>query len=193
MNQEKSKKDRKFCGVWYPEDNSHCRALEYVIQNYKCAYILHDKDCDEYGELKKPHWHVVFTLENGASPRYSSAIAKELEIEENYVQCCKKVDSALKYLIHIDNPEKYQYDVDEVYGELKIKLKEVMQKGSESEGERVNELLEYIVTRDEKITMLDFSRYCAINGYWDVFRRSGAIFIKIIDEHNNKYCQNDVQ
>lgn len=178
-------KSRSFTGVWYPDDSTHVSALTHMIQNYKCAYILHDKDIDENGQLKKPHWHIVFIL-GSASPRYASGIAKEFQIESNYIQTCKNLNGALRYLIHSDNHDKYQYSIDEVKGELKTRLKECIVNTSESEGERVVDLLDYIESRTEILTTQELSRFCATNGYWDVFRRSGTIFLKCMEEQNEK-------
>ena len=181
----KEVKARSFVGIWYPDDPSHVAALSHMIQNYKCAYILHDKDEDENGELKKPHWHVVFNI-GSSSPRYASGMAKEFQIESNYIQTCKNLNGALRYLIHNDDPDKYQYDIDDVKGDLKQRLKENMVNLEESEGERVVNLLDYIESRTEILTTQELSRYCAVNGYWDVFRRSGAIFLKCMEEQNEK-------
>lgn len=37
----------------YPDCESHVKAIEKIKQSYDYAMILHDKDCDENGEVKK--------------------------------------------------------------------------------------------------------------------------------------------
>lgn len=172
----------------YPDNEQHVKALEIITQSYDNAYILHDKDVNEDGEIKKAHWHVIIRTSN---PTWSSAICKELSIEEKFIEQVKKFDNALQYLIHYNDTDKAQYSQEEVKGNLKSRLKESINKQEKSEGEKVVELIEYIENYDGYISMTDFAKYCATNGYWSEFRRSGAIFTKIIDEHNRMYIINE--
>lgn len=168
----------------YPTDESHVLALEKIQSSYDYAYCLHDKDIAEDGSIKKAHWHVVIRFNQAV---WSSAICKELGIEHNYIENVKRFDNALQYLIHYNDTEKAQYTIDEVFGNLKTKLVESINKVEKSEGEKVVELIQFIQEYDGKLTVTEFASYCAINGYWSEFRRSGAIFCKMIDEHNEHY------
>lgn len=72
-------RDRKFCAVLYPEDETHVAAIEKLKSGgYNFATILHDKDVYEdgehKGETKKSHWHVVVRFKNAV---WNTAIAKE--------------------------------------------------------------------------------------------------------------------
>lgn len=176
----------------YPEDATHVQAMEKIVKSYDYAAIAHDKDYwteeDEKknpehvaGELKKTHWHVVLRTQNAT---WSTAICKELGIEENYIEQAKNIDNSLQYLIHYNDNDKAQYTIDEVFGSLKTKLTESINKVEKSEGEKVVELIQFIEEYNGKLTITEFAKYCAMNGYWAEFRRSGAIFVKIIDEKN---------
>lgn len=109
----------------YPDNDQHYKALHKIQQSYDFGAILHDKDVTEDGEIKKAHWHVVVRTKN---PTWSSAICKELEIEHNYIEDVKKFDNALQYLIHYNDIDKYQYSVNDVFGNLKTKLQESINK-----------------------------------------------------------------
>lgn len=165
----------------YPEDESHMNALDLIKKSYDHAVILHNKDYTEDGELKKPHYHVVLRFAQG---KWNTALAKELSIEPNYMQEVKRFDNALQYLIHYNDTDKAQYNIEDVHGNLKIRLVESLNKIEKSEGEKVSELLDFISERDYTITITEFAHYCAKNGYWAEFRRSGSIFCKVIEEHN---------
>ena len=165
----------------YPDNNSHVNALDKIKQSYDYAYILHDKDCNEDGVIKKPHWHVVLRFNNQT---WKSALAKELEIEERFIEEPRNFDNTLLYLIHFNDSDKYQYDINEVKGTLKKRLRELINKANKSEGEKVYELIEYIEQQTEVIRVTAFAKFCANNGYWSEFRRSGMIFCKMIEEHN---------
>lgn len=167
----------------YPDNSEHCQAVEKIKQSYDYAMILHNRDVTEEGELKKEHWHIVLRFKQAV---WSSAICKELGITENFIEDVKKFDNAIQYLIHYNDSEKAQYTIDEVSGNLKTKLVESINKIDKSEGEKVLELIEYIENQQDKISIKQFAGYCAKSGYWAEFRRSASIFIKIIDEHNNR-------
>lgn len=179
----------------YKEDPTHQQALEKIQQSYNYAMITHDRDTwtaeDEQanpehkaGTYKKEHIHVVLTFPNA---RWDTALAKELGIDIRYIEVVRGLDSALQYLIHYNDERKTQYKLEDVSGTLSKRLKEKVNSQEKSEGEKVSELIEYIESCPEEITITDFAKYCAMNGYWAEFRRSGAIFCKIIDEHNRKY------
>lgn len=175
----------------YPDNESHRKAMDTIKHTYDYAAILHDKDIDEEGNLKKPHWHVVLRFQQAT---WSSAICKNLEIEHNFIEDVKKFDNAMLYLLHYNDMDKHQYDVCDVFGNLSCKLVEIINKGEKSEGEKVVELIEFIENCGSKLSIKEFSKFCATNGYWAEFRRSGAIFCRMIDEHNEeikKYETND--
>lgn len=185
----------------YPEDKTHMEALDRIKQSYDYAAIKHDRDYfteeDEKknpdhvaGTLKKEHIHVVLRTPNAT---WNTALCKELGIKENYCEQAMKFENALQYLIHYNDQDKAKYEVEEVYGSLTTKLKESINKVEKSEGEKVVELIEFIEEYDGYLTIKDFASYCARNGYWAEFRRSGAIFCKIIDEHNEPYKLNREQ
>lgn len=174
----------------YPDNASHCDAMEKIKASYDYAAILHNKDVTDEGELKKEHWHIVLRFNQAV---WSSAICKDLGIEQNFIEDVKRFDNALQYLIHYNDTNKAQYNTDEVFGNLKPKLQESINKVEKSEGEKIVELIEFIKNYDGKLTITDFATFCANNGYWAEFRRSGAIFVKIIDEHNLMQMENREQ
>ena len=175
---------RNMCILLYPDNKDHMKALEIIKKTYDFAGILHNKDVDENGELKKEHIHIVLNV--GKNARWNTAIADELGIDARFVEKCGKIDRALEYLIHYNDIGKYQYDISEVFGNLKVRLNILINKNEKTEGEKVIELIEYIDRSVGFIATEDFARYCAINGKWDIFRRSGSIFIRMIDEHNER-------
>lgn len=83
------------------------------------AYIVHDRDKDEDGNLKRPHVHIyIKTFKRQKTTR----IAKTLGLAENFVEVKKgrKASAranALRYLCHRTKKAKhtkYQYDYEEV-------------------------------------------------------------------------------
>lgn len=168
----------------YPDNETHCKAVEKIKQSYDYAMILHNRDVTSDGELKKEHWHVVLRFKQAV---WSSAICKELGIEDRWIESVKKFDNAIQYLIHYNDRDKVQYSVDEVTGNLKIRLTESINKGEKNEVEKVTEIIDYISQQNRKISIKELAIYCAESGCWSEFRRSATILLKILEEHNFRY------
>lgn len=104
---------RNFATVVYPESAPE-DWKEILFTHCVPAFIspLHDKDINPTGEPKKPHYHVMLMFEG----KKSVAQVKEIFSSINGVGCevVKSVRGYARYLCHLDNPEKYQYDASEV-------------------------------------------------------------------------------
>ena len=70
---------------------------------------LHDKDINPTGEIKKPHYHVICYYEN--STTYNNVKTNVCDrLNATIPQKLESIRGMYRYHIHIDNPEKYQYD-----------------------------------------------------------------------------------
>lgn len=81
------------------------------------AYILHDKDLLDKGGMKGKHIHLVLCAEIGmSSANWIKHFADGLEIESSAVsvQMQGSEKKCLRYLLHLDDPDKHQYDRSEV-------------------------------------------------------------------------------
>lgn len=74
-----------------------------------CVSPLHDKDLNPTGEEKKPHYHVICYYENATTLNN----VKTNVCDKLHATIPIKLESMrgmYRYHIHLDNPEKYQYD-----------------------------------------------------------------------------------
>ena len=92
--------------------------IQEAIEAHKGAihqwcYILHDKDTNEDGSIKTPHWHIYLRF---YTPQDSKYICKWFGQTENRVEQIKgkRYSAGVAYATHANAPEKYQYDVGEV-------------------------------------------------------------------------------
>lgn len=121
------KQSKLFLGVLYPDaENYDCqevlKRLSFVFQSF--AYILHDKDSDSQGVLKKPHYHWV----GRRTPVRLSAVASGLGVPENSIEYCHSFRASIRYLPHLDDPDKFQYPIEAVQGSFPARyLKEVVE------------------------------------------------------------------
>lgn len=174
-------KYRSFMLILYADDESHMLVLDYIQENIKeYAFILHDRDFNEVGEIKKEHYHVIIKF---PSPRSISGLSKELNIKENYIEPTKKsYVYGLRYLIHADDEEKFQYEINDVVGPLKEQLKKSLD-SDKTEADYVLEIMSIIDNLDY-IYITDFVKIIANSGLWSYYRRNAYTFNQVISEHN---------
>lgn len=181
----KKYKSRNFNLLLYPqEDETHRKAFDYIKKNYDYAMICHDKDLNEFNELKKEHYHFVIRFDN---PKWNTALADELGIKSNYIEESRSLKRSLLYLIHYYDDNKYQYDVSSVSGSLTNRLYEFMSNLDKSSSEKFQELMKYIDDYEGELTPATFVRYSVSVGYLDLIRRNWNQFIVIINDHNDLF------
>lgn len=112
---EKRKDDRirNWTMVVYPE--SAPGNWREILDSLHVPYLvspLHDKDVNPDGEVKKAHWHVVLVFENKKSYHQIKEIADKLNAP--IPQKVESLRGMVRYLVHTDNPEKYQYSREDI-------------------------------------------------------------------------------
>lgn len=105
-----SLKGRNWAFVVYPESLPNNWEEIITDTGLPMAFSpLHDKDTNPDGSPKKPHYHVICYYEN---PTTSRAV-KEYVTDRLNGTIPIKLESMVgmyRYHLHLDNPEKYQYD-----------------------------------------------------------------------------------
>ena len=98
--------DRKFMILLYPDTQDYdiSSVLDKITGFKEYAYILHDCDIKDDGTPKKAHIHCVIRQD---SPVAKSAIASKLGIDERFVEYAGKWSTVVRYLVHVDDDEKY--------------------------------------------------------------------------------------
>lgn len=72
----------------------------------------HDKDINPDGEPKKPHYHVIMTFDGPTT--YRNALSVAQKVNANTVQPLEQIRGYYRYFTHMDNPEKYQYNDNDI-------------------------------------------------------------------------------
>lgn len=124
-------KKRYFAFLLYPESiNSEWKQILINLKQ-RVFYIYHDKDIIlETGEVKKPHYHVMIMYDSPRSDATVSKIATSCG-SNGHLERIESKSKYMRYLIHLDNPEKYQYGFEDVVSlggadyvkEIRTKLK----------------------------------------------------------------------
>lgn len=106
-------KKRYWAFVLYPESAPNDWLLSLQLKGVSCAISpLHDKDINPTGEIKKSHYHIVMAFGSPTTYNNVKSITNDLNCPNPI-----PLDSArgyYRYLTHKDNPEKYQYNSNEI-------------------------------------------------------------------------------
>lgn len=176
-NEENS---RTWACILYDDDETMRYAIEALKSGaYNCAGILHDKDLDINGNLKKPHYHFVVRFPN-AIGKHSLCI--RLQLKENYCMSCNSFKGALEYLTHINHPDKHLYSLTECFGSLVKTLKRYVD--DDTEDERALKIIALLDKVEGYVSMRDLIKMCAEEGLFADLRRSGYLFTTLLKEHN---------
>lgn len=179
----KPAKSRNFVGVLYEDDPTHVRALEELQQLAgEWWFIRHDLDVkdDGTGEVKKPHWHVVLRLQNARS---HDSLCAALGLAPNYLQVANSVSGAIRYLVHRDDPDKYQYSLDAIQTNSPGPVRRALAT-SQDDDKLARQIFDYIQSAVHCLSMSDISVWCFDNGCYSAFRRGYSVFRDVIREHN---------
>lgn len=157
-------KNRVFSGVIYPDSESYdcLKVLETLKLKFKeWAYCLHDCDYDDEGWRKKPHIHWV----GRGDPRTLSAVAKFLGLKENEIELGKNFKALIQYLIHLNNPEKAQYSIEDVVTNIPD-IGKMLRNLSEGQ------LCKDLASAKCRMSWYDLIQYSIENDCFDVLRRN---------------------
>lgn len=171
MKKQSSVRTRNFACVVYPE-SSIVNWQDILIEQRIPCFIspLHDKDLNPNGEPKKAHYHILLMFDSVKT----QSQAKEVFDLINGVGCeiVKSIRGYARYLCHLDNPEKYQYNIDDVRSLF---------------GADYNNIIGLV--SDKYLTIRQIITYCVDNHIY----RYDELFLYAMQENDNWYrclCDN---
>lgn len=104
---------RNFTTIVYPE-SAPDGWQELLAEQFIPAFIspLHDKDVNPGGEAKKPHYHVMIMFDSVKTIEQAKSIFSII----GGVGCevVNSLRGCSRYLCHLDNPDKAQYNPEDV-------------------------------------------------------------------------------
>lgn len=195
MSDKKKKQDKRYRNfrlLLYPDNPSHnLAAIRLSTAEYNAVGMLHDMDIytdDDpergivKGEVEKKHWHFVVKFKNAKT---FSSLAKELDIEPKFIQKCDSYKGALLYLIHANDPKKYQYSPFNAAGTLAGEL--VQMADGRPEYLKILDISAYIEEYKGKLNLSTVLKYACSHGMYSTYRRDLQTVRELIGEHNERF------
>lgn len=166
------RKYNKFIGIRHDKDE-----WNYMDVEEKKEYC--DSRGIKVGDLKKPHYHFVVKFENA---RFRSTLSKELGMPAKFIIPSYNYRKDVEYLIHLNEDDKYLYQVEEAFGPLVLDLKKFINKGIQEE-DKSNLILDLILSRNNW-NMYTLLREINRRGLYSTFRSGYSLYRDIFEEHN---------
>lgn len=155
---------RNFATIVYPE-SAPDGWIDIIRETCVNIFIspLHCEDVNPDGEIKKPHYHVLVMFDTVKTQ------AQFLDFISAFGGVgIEKVNSTrgyARYLCHLDNPEKHQYNIDDVISIGSEDYFSIISLPSDKYGS-IREMIDYINTENIS-SFSDLLEYCAANNeYW---------------------------
>lgn len=103
---------------------------------------LHEFDTDATGEVKKPHWHVLLLF--GGVKSYEQVLEAVAPLNCPVPQRCHNSRAMVRYMAHLDNPDKYQYPVSGIIAHGGVDLSELLRPSSSERYSIIREMCDYV-------------------------------------------------
>lgn len=155
---EPPNKSKYFCCVLYPESSTY--DVDNVIKSLAEEHLtfavspIHDSDIDDDGSLKKAHYHLLLAYSSATTLNNIRGWLNACGIPESElhsVRVCASAVGYFRYLTHKDNPDKAQYDDNDI--RIFNDSDELFKKFSKTASEKIDDLVRIFQTVDELNTV----------------------------------------
>lgn len=178
----KPPKSREWEVVFYEDNDRHLEELKELLKEKNIVGAYHDRDLTEEGQPKKAHYHIYIKFDNTTT--IGSVTMMLPNHETNLIKKINSFRGACRYLLHMDNPEKAQYDESSLVGNISI-AKRYMQ-SDDVECESVRKIITFIESTDDVLYDKDVLLWCCSENLYSVYRRGAYLFSRIIEQHNKR-------
>lgn len=188
--QKADERARNWTFVVYP-DSAPANWRDMLDELYT-AWIespLHDKDVDLDGEFKKPHWHTLLLFEGKKSFEQIKQITDSVNSP-----IPQKVGSAVglvRYMIHMDNPEKHQYSQSEIIAHGGADLSKYFQPDTTKVKKEIQHLI-----REKGFTeyrhLMDYLLDNDMSIEWDIASRNTLFFNSYLASNRHGGKKDDI-
>lgn len=198
--QAPQRRARNFFIELYPDSSIYdCETLLADICSWfdEVSYILHDRDVwlddcvingvqHKAGDPKKPHYHVLVKSRNA---KFGSSVCDKLGIPYRDVQYCDNYNGCMRYLLHLDNVEKFQYNMDDVFTNCPVF--ETVCNIVPDKGAIFMDVFKYLQSNPKIVSWEELLPWAAENGFLDVcFSRFNLINAILLSRERAAFRQN---
>lgn len=173
-------RSRNWTTIVYPD--SAPENWREIIDNVHIIWIespKHDKDVNPDGTPKKAHWHIILIYDSLKTLKqvWDTVASK---VNSPIPQKVESLSGAIRYLPHLDNPEKYQYDEKDIKVHGAFDIDKYLHGNSADKRKVLLEILTYITDNKVKY-FFEIQRYAIGHqkyDWFDIINNSNTMSIK---------------
>lgn len=182
---KKDTRARVWALIVYPE--SAPKNWRDILDGYHVPWIespLHDKDKNPDGTTKKPHWHIMLKFEGKKSYQQVKEIADS--IKAPIPQKVASPVGQVRYMIHMDNPEKYQYKREDIIAHSGADVDGYFEVSATAKNRILWEMMNYII-KNKVTSYAQFMVYIQSTGnrdWFDIAVNRNTLALKTLIDSN---------
>lgn len=169
---------RNWAIIVYP-DSVPENWIDLIKQEPVYVSPVHDSDVRANGEVKKTHYHLVLSYKGNKSFEQIDEIARMLHAP--IPERVNSLTGAVRYLIHMDDPDKYQYDIKDIRVFGGVDLENVLGLSTGDKRQLLKDMIEFIKVNNI-VHLVDFTNYClsddAPAGWFEILTERNTLFLK---------------
>lgn len=174
----KDGRTRNWTFVLYPE--SAPSNWRDVLDELHCQWIespLHECDTNPDGECKKAHIHILMLFEGKKSYEQVKTIIEPLNC--TIPQICHDARGLVRYMAHLDNPEKFQYSTSDILGHGGADVLEYLKPNSAARYELVREMIDFIANQNitEFQDLMDYAAHERFDDWFPLLCDNSAFVV----------------
>lgn len=188
------KRHLSWTAVVYPE--SAPEGWRDIIDETHIEWVespLHDRDTNPDGTAKKAHWHILLMF---------SSVQTVEQVQEllEPINCtipipCKSSKGLVRYMAHLDNPEKFQYQVSDIRAHGGADIGELLRPTATDRYEIIAQMIAWVRENNimHFIDLMEYSMQHERDTWFPVLCDSSAFVLKECIKSNWQKCQQEVR
>lgn len=138
----------------------------------------HDRDVNATGEQKKKHKHIALSF--GSLKSYEQVKEITDSCHAPIPQRCHDLRGLIRYMAHLDNPEKAQYDVSEIIGHGGMDIKELLRPSSSERYSLIADMIRWCKENsiDEYQDLMDYALVAHYDDWFPLLSDSCSIVMQ---------------
>lgn len=164
----------------YPGDSLPENYREILSDELHLCYAespVHDKDVNADGTVKKPHIHFALHFEGKKSYTQIKEITDRLNCP--IPQATKNTRGLIRYFIHLDNPDKWQYKREDIKAFGGFEIEEYFKRSTTESRQILKDIMEFIANNEiNDFAQLSDDIFASGDNDWiDVLTSRNSVFL----------------
>lgn len=189
----KDSRTRNWTVVLYPE--SAPENWRDIIDELHIEWVespLHEFDVNATGEVKKPHWHILLMF--GGVKTYDQVIEVIKPLNCPAPQKCHNSKSMVRYMAHLDNPDKFQYSISDIIAHGGVELGDLLKPSAAERYTMIKEMCDYVSQHNimEFHALMDYAMVEHFDDWFPLLCDNSAYVINQYIKSNRNRAQEEI-